>query len=86
MKYHIEQSPEIEGHSPYLRVLFEGFIDKDVVQTWLRSADFIRQANADYDDNNKTRAIVYPYQDTDINEFKERVDKYILSFIQNLRS
>lgn len=74
--YHIEEIDNIPHIPPYLRITFDAFADEDVIETNLNVINGVKKVNFDSKDCKKI-AIVYLFQDKDINIIVSEVDSVL---------
>ena len=75
------------GHiPPHLKVTFDGSItDKDGVETWFRSLDCVRTANATLNDNIKLSACVYTIDESSMEEFQTYTEACLTKWISSTK-
>lgn len=76
MNYHIEKFDKNGNIPAYLSITFEANIDTDVIETNLNVIDGVKKVNFN-PRNCKIIAIVYLFQDKDINIIVSEVDSVL---------
>ena len=86
MKKFVVKIVDIGHIPPHLKVTFDGFItDKDGVETWFRSLDCVRTANATLNDNIKLSACVYPIDESSMEEFQTYIEACLTKWISSTK-
>lgn len=75
MKPYTIEIQDIDNISTYFKIYFNGIIDGDAIETYLRDINSVKQCNMHKTDNLKYYAIVQPSPCWNIEEAKQDIEK-----------
>ncbi len=80
--YKIEKVDNMDHIQPYLKIYFNGIINGDAIETYLRNIDSVKKCNMHTTDNLKYYAIVHPSPcwsiDEAIADIQDQLDRFLV--------